>query len=320
MSATSSPKLHDLGVIAAAIEGTKGTAETFTAAHGGTEAYNPVWSANLPSAERNPLRPYFDPEKSAPAGHRFYQLNCGVAFKGASAAGALPEWSELMRACGMSETVVASTSVTYAPVSAMEDQKTATIGIYKDGNLFQMAGAMGNCALVFNQGEIGMLEFEMFGKYTAPSATAILAGTELNDVTPPEVDNCTLTYQSVSLDATAVRIDLGNLIAPRRSIAVSGGVRHFYKHGMDVTITVDPEVDPVGTRDFIANIVSGTAGEFVIVVGTTAGNIITVTCPMVQVLQAGPQERDGLEVYSLTLKARVLNPVTGNDSISIALT
>ncbi len=317
MSVASTPKQADLGVLAAAIEGTKGTAETFTAAHGGIECERPVIGFDLPVASRRAYRPYHDHHKSVPAGPRMYTLACSVVNKGASDAGGLPEFSELLRACGMNEAVSAGTSVTYTMVAATESQKTATVGLYMDGIRYQMAGAMADATFRFEQGEIPMIDFDIQGKYLAPTGTAILANTELNDVTPPEVDSATLTFQSTTIYATAVEVALGNVIAPRRTITADGGIEHFIKTGVDIQITVDPEVEAVGTRDFINKIVTAEAGEFVISIGTTAGNTITITCPQVQVIEAGPGDRDGIATYQITLGARVNDPVNGNDSISI---
>jgi len=321
MSATSSPKLTDIGVVSAAMENiaTKGTAASLTTADAGIEVYDPQIAWTLPVADRNPVRPHFDPELSVAAGPRSYGLNFSTACKGAVAAGLVPEFADLMRASGLAQTIVPATSVTYAPVSAIESQETATVGLYADGNRYLLAGAMSDATFRFTQGEIPMIDFALQGTYLAPTATAIPTGTELNNVTPPSVDGVTLTYRSSSLIATAVQVQLNNAVQLRKDITQAGGVRHAYIRGRDVTITVDPEVDPVGTRDFVSQIVDGTAGAFVIAIGSTAGNICTVTCPMVQVVEAGPQERDGLQVYSLTLKARAASPA-GDDSISIAFT
>ncbi len=320
MSATSTPKVSDLGVLAVAVEGTKGTAETFTAAHGGIECERPSISFDLPTAQRKAYRPYHDEQKLAPAGPRMQTVSATIVQKGASAAGGVPEYAELLRACGMSETISAGTSVTYKPVAAVESQDTATVGLYMDGILYQLAGAMADATFRFEQGDVPKVDFEIMGTYSAPSATAILANTELHSITPPEVDNCTLTYQSVSLLATAVTVALGNQIVPRKTITAQHGIQHFVKTGIEIRITVDPEVDAVGTRDFVSKIVSGGAGEFVIAVGTTAGNVITFTCPQAQVIEAGAQDRDGIAVYSITLAAVVNEPVAGNDSLSIVFT
>ena len=78
-----------------------------------------------------------------------------------------------MKACGLSETVVADTSVTYAPVSASFD--SVTIRFY-DGTRHVLTGCRGSVTFNFVAGQFPVASFNFIGIYNNPSDTA-LSGT-----------------------------------------------------------------------------------------------------------------------------------------------
>ena len=61
-----------------------------------------------------------------------------VELAGSGTAGTAPRYGAILKACGMSETIVASTSVTYAPVSS--SFSSATIYFNIDGVLHKLTG------------------------------------------------------------------------------------------------------------------------------------------------------------------------------------
>src|SRR5437879_1663299 len=68
-------------------------------------------------AERSNIRPYFGTNgQVAVAQHSECELEVELASSGA--AGTAPAWGPLLQACGFSETLTASTSAVYAPVTS----------------------------------------------------------------------------------------------------------------------------------------------------------------------------------------------------------
>src|SRR5688572_11130798 len=83
--------------------------------------------------------------------------------KGSGAAGTAPEIGPLLRACGLGETIVASTSVTYAPVSSALE--SVTIYGFEFGRVRHIfLGCRGNATLRFAAGELGSVQFEFMGR------------------------------------------------------------------------------------------------------------------------------------------------------------
>lgn len=132
------------------------------------------------------------------------------------AAGTAPAWGPLAIACGMSQTIVAATSVTYSPVDAA--QGSATIYLNVDGMLFAAPGARGTCKLSLNAQGIPVLMWEFQAIYQAPTAAAM--GTP-SYAAFPDVQGATrsntptFTVNGVALEMKAFTFDVGNELQNR---------------------------------------------------------------------------------------------------------
>src|SRR3989304_4563589 len=104
------------GVIAAKIEATEGTAETLVGSDANFLVIDPKFTANIALNKRLNIAESLSQFAAVP-GAQMAEITFGVELKGAGGAGATPALGKLLKACGFSETVVASTSVTYDPIS-----------------------------------------------------------------------------------------------------------------------------------------------------------------------------------------------------------
>jgi hypothetical protein len=97
------------------------------------------------------------------------ELTVEFELAGSAAAGTVPGWAALLKACAFGETVVASTSVTYKPVSSAF--KSVSIYYYLDGLLHKMIGCMGTATLQLNARGIPMVSVKLTGFYSATTDT-----------------------------------------------------------------------------------------------------------------------------------------------------
>lgn len=88
-------------------------------------------------------------------------ISFNAELKGSGSAGTAPEVGVLLRGCGMSQTIVASTSVTYEPAST--GHESLTIYYYADGLLYVLTGARGTVTGNLEAGNKGMLSFTFTG-------------------------------------------------------------------------------------------------------------------------------------------------------------
>src|SRR5690348_13502456 len=86
-------------------------------------------------------RPYYGNSEQIPVLEEAV-VEFDVEMAGSGAAGTAPKWGPLIRACSFAETIVASTSVAYNPISSA--QESITLYINRDGRRGKLLGAMGN--------------------------------------------------------------------------------------------------------------------------------------------------------------------------------
>ncbi|WP_425092007.1 phage tail tube protein [Tropicimonas sp. S265A] len=86
------------------------------------------------------------------------------------AAGTAPRIAHLLKACGMSETVVADTSVTYQPVGFGAAFGAVDVETYRNGKVQALGEVRGSLTFTANSGQRPMFGFNMVGRYAAPQA------------------------------------------------------------------------------------------------------------------------------------------------------
>src|SRR5688500_3893116 len=144
-------------VILAKIETTYNIDPGLAAADDAILVENPSWSyEGAKMYARSPVRPSLAPLKSL-FGGSLMTVTFDVEVKGSGSAGTAPELGTLLRMCGLGETVVGATSVTYAPVSTAHE--SGTIHYYSDGKLHILTGCKGTFSANLETGGCGKLSF-----------------------------------------------------------------------------------------------------------------------------------------------------------------
>lgn len=253
---------------------------------------------------------------SSKTAHKWNEIGFDVEVSGAAAAGTAPPYGALLRACGLSETVVPSTSVTYAPVSS--SLESASIYANKDGMLSKFLGSRGNAALVFENEQIPVWRFNFASLYTAPADVALPSLT-LSGHQAPQPMNKTLTT-SISLHGYscglwAATFNLGNVFG---YVPFPGGSEQVFITDRKGSGSVEIEYPTVAQKDFHALVDSGATGSFSLVHGTGAGKILTVTAGQVRLTNPRSSNRRGVRTLILDLEAAPSNSL--NDEFSFAHT
>jgi hypothetical protein len=248
------------------------------------------------------------------------QTSVGVTFSvelaASGTAGTAPRWGPLIKACGFSETIVASTSVTYAPVSS--SFSSVALDFRNDGQRHLILGTRGNVAIEMSAGELPKLNFNFTGIYAAPTATANPSATFTNQADPVAVnaDNTTsVSVHSYSACMNAFSLDMANNVIYRQ---LAGCTKQVMITNRVPTGSITIELPDLGTKDYFSIAAAQTAGSISFQHGQTAGNRATVT--MSNCAFDSPSYEDGDGVQHITLPFRPLPSSSGNDEISIALT
>jgi len=243
-------------------------------------------------------------------------VNFSVELAGSGTAGTAPRWGSLMKACGFSETVVTSTSVTYAPVSS--SFSSVALDFRNDGIKHLILGVRGNVAIEMSAGEIPKLNFTFMGIYGAPTATANPATTFTNQSTPVAVNADSTTSVSVhsySACMNAFSLDMANNMVFRQ---LAGCTKQVMITDRAPSGSITVELPALGTKDFYTIAAAQTAGAISFQHGQTAGNIATFTAS--NCAFDSPTLEDGDGIQHIVLPFRPLPGSSGNDEVSIALT
>jgi tail tube protein len=308
--------LKQLTVITAKVEATYNTDPVPTGAADAILVENPSWS--LDSArrfERQPVKASLAPLKSLYGGSLMtISFDCEV--KGSGAAGTAPEIGVLLLGCGFSETIVASTSVTYKPASSA--LKSITIYFYEDGLLRKITGARGNCNFSGEVGGPGKFSFSFTGHYSAPTDVAL--ATPTFDTTVPSVwlGMSSFLVDGFAAVVTKFAFDMGNEIAKPGTIIAADGYGEIRITRRNVTGSLDPEQTLVATYNWISKWQTVATGAFATgTLGTVAGNRYAITMPALTWSSLAPGDKEGISTFEAAFEAR---ESTADDEISLVYT
>lgn len=302
-------------VLLAKIETTYGTDPTPTGTANAILAseisIQPMMGAD---ADRGHDTPYLGANATIP-----YDLHATISFKvelaPSGTAGTPPGWGPLLRACGVAETITASTSVVYNPISPPHESITGYLHI--DTHLFTLTGSRGTCKMVVAASGIPQLEFTFTGLWTKPAAGTLPTPVYTEYQKPKIVSNTatpTMTIDSEDMVMRNFALDLGNQVEARFLV----GTEEILIVDRSEMIECQVEAVALTTLDPWALARDQTAVAVAITHGTGAGNIAALAAPTAQMQRPGdPTEAQGIMEWPLTL---VPLPGSGNDQWTLTLT
>lgn len=248
-------------------------------------------------------------------GGSLWQITFDVKIKGSGAAGTAPEFGPLLQACGCGETVVASTSVTYAPASS--GIKSVYLELYEDGKLYEFGGVRGDVTLKAEAGGAGMLSFTLTGHLEGISDTALPSPTYDSTVPAPFI-NAGFAIGGYAGVISSLEMAFGNTVATPPSVNSDDGFGEIRITNRDVTGSFDPEDVLIATHDWIAQWQASTALALATgTIGGTAGNRWALSMPAVSYREATPGDRDNIRTFQIGYGA---HESSGDDQFSLAFT
>ena len=247
---------------------------------------------------RDLIRPYLGASQQLLANTRV-ECTFSVELAGSGTAGTAPAYGKALKACGLAETIVASTSVTYDPVSTGFESVTIHYNI--DGVRHQMRGCRGSVSLTANVGEIPTLDFTFTGIYVQPDDTAILTPTYANQDDPLVFKNDNVTGFQLLSYAGALQsfsFDLGNTTVYRELV---GGSKEILITDRAASGSVSIEAVTMATKDYFTAALDDDAalGNLVFTHGTVAGNKVQFTSSKVDIGDVAYGDSDGVAMLEI---------------------
>lgn len=309
--------------IAVKIEAVEGTEETLADADAIAPIYSPEYGVEPVQNDRLEVVQASFSHLSQVNGEINASLTFSTELKGSGTAGtAPPHLSALFQACGLSETVVPATSVTYAPVT--EDIPSVTMEMREgtDGSVFKskkIIGSRGTVKFVAVKGGIVMCEFEFKGKYVLPTDTVAFAQPSPG-VIPKTFLGVGFSVHSVgTLNIQNLTIDMANEIIHRPDVNDATGFKSALYVGRQPKAEVDPEQVAVATIDFFAKIRDNSEGVLTYALTGSAGNIMTFSAPKAQFINLSDGDSDSIRTQEMEMSLNQ-NGDEGDDEFTIVFT
>lgn len=262
---------------------------------------------------RDLIRPYLGASEQLLANTRV-ECTFSVELAGSGTAGTAPQYGKALKACGLSETVVAATSVTYAPVSTAFD--SVSIYYFVEGVRHRMTGARGTFTLNTNVGAVPTIDFTFTGIYNPPTDEAVPTVTYANQATPlifKAGNTDTFSLLSYSGCLQSVSMDLGNTIVYRELIGCDKEVLITDRASTGTAVI---EMPTIAQKDyFAASLVDGSLGNLTFQHGTTAGNIVDFASTGIDIGDLSYSDSDGIAMLNLPFTA--VPSTAGNDEFSL---
>jgi hypothetical protein len=250
----------------------------------------------LERVERDLLYPYVG-NRPGLAVQKLAQIEFDFELTGSSTAGTAPRTGLFFRAAGYGETIVAATSVTYAPIGS--SYEGITIDARHGGKKHLLAGVRGNLSVELTTNQIPIGKFSGMGIYATPTDTANPSQTFGNQAAPLIVNSDNTTPVSVHSFGSCMQsftFDAGR--APRFE----------QRAGCSKQIRIDTERKPTGeiqiespliaSKDFFTIAANQSEGTITWTHGATAGNSIQFTCTA-SLGDPAYEDSDGVEMLKL---------------------
>lgn len=249
-------------------------------------------------------------------GKKMAELKFTTEIKGSGAAGTAPRWGPLARACGLEESIVSATSVTYTPRSSSFEG--CTIYLYVDGIRHDVIGCIGDYEIDLTAGEKGLINWTFRGLYELPTDQVIVAPT-FDTTTPVIVKGTTTTFGSYAAIIEKLVLKANNVVAERPDFNQTHGVKGFAISSRNYVgnIILEAVLRAETNADFFSYFDARTLKALSLALGAVAGNITTLTAPYCYLRAPKWGNREGIRTFELEFQAA---RSSGDDEMALALT
>lgn len=266
---------------------------------------------------RERMKPHFGADAEINAAP-FSTLTTTIPLAGSGTPGTPPNFGLLLRACGLSETIAAGTSVTYQPVT--DGQESCCVWFVEEGQVQEMPGVRGNVEMNLTAKQDPTQQYTLTGMYKRVAQLSAQVTQQLQDIAEELVVNKQNTpvrnVHGYAGCLQSLSMNVGNEVRHRNLV----GCETVKITDRQTTGQVELEAPSIGTKNYFESIESHnglTLDEVKIGHGTEPGNIVTITGPKVQLATLSRSDSDGIVHY--TMDTRYM-PDQGDDEFTIVFT
>ena len=301
-------------VVLAKVESTYGTDPTPSNSANAMEVFNLQMSFPSRPIDRPILSNTLSKPKILHGGH-YSEITFSMEIKGSGSAGVAADWGPLVEACGYDSTIVGGTSDTYLPLST--SITSVTFYIYRDGLIHEINGARGDVQLVMSAGGAPIFNFTFRGLTTTSLIDGAIVTPTVDATVPDPVKAATFTVGGYAAAIFNLTMGLNNTFEMIDSVNGVHGYGSCEITDRNPGGSFDPEQVLVATNDYWSFWEDATSKALSIVHGSGAGQVVTITAPVMVAREIGEGDRGGLMTFEIPFS---LAESSGDDEISIAIT
>lgn len=284
------PLLMRKRVLAVKTETTPGTAIALAAADGAMNAYDVVIQPAITVEEREGQGAfnYLPGVPGARSGTCTFRTDLVIG-------STQPLWaSTLLPACG----VVGTSAYTPRTEALGTNVKSVTIGVYEDGKIEKIVGAVGNVRFVFPTGRMAFAEWTFTGVYVDEEDVAMIDPDHPTQK-PPRFASGACTYATVAQKVEQVAFDVGNTVIMREDPTTAGGFISGLITNRYPKITANPESVLVAAEDRYGDWIDCTEAAFAISVPGPSSSSVAISVPKAAIINKQGGDRSGMQIDDL---------------------
>ncbi len=310
--AIEAPLLVSKSVFACKAEATTGTAVALAGADAVFNVFNPVYREESQTEERQGQGSSTELARVA-SGLKSTMTFTTELFGSGTAETPTPSWATSLLA--------ASAFKQSTDLFTLQDLSTAfypshTMGLYQDGELKRMAGALGKVTFRLSAGGKGMADWEYWGASVDPEDAALITPT-YPTIIPPRWAGTTNTIGGATVNSADVVITVENQLVMRELAGKSSGYHSACIAKHRVTVSLALEAVLLATKNWRTAFLTSATSALSLVLGTTAGNIITIAAPALSLTDPPSDEsKNDIRTRRLNFVA-TRGSAAGNDALSI---
>lgn len=258
--------------------------------------------------ERDNIKPFYGANKQLYMG-TYGTINIEFDLTPSGTAGTMPLYSPLLRCCGRSVTEGSDPDeVTVELVT--RDHESATIAFHMDGELHTFVGARGRGGITINGDDHLVFQAEIWGLTVPPTDAALPTPDFTNYLEPLPITDGNSTFALHGFSGVLNQMELTdgyNLF--HRDVP---GVREIALRNRAPGGTLQVDLPDITEKDFHDVIAKHQTGALTFTLGSTAGNIVEISRPKVQLINPTLPEVDGVTQLNATMIA-LANSDAGDD-------
>lgn len=308
------PLLKRIRTLAAKIEATAGTAESLTSAEGVFNAYDLMLQPSIAMEDREGSGGFNYLTAISEGQTATMTFKTDLAWDGSATEPTI--FSVLMPACGWTETTNVWKPRSEAPGTNV---KTLTLGVYVDGLLKTIKGAVGNWVITLPTARMITIEWTFTGVYIEPTSTSIIAPTYPTDTPLRFASASACTFDSVALKVEQITINANNEITMLEDPTQASGYSHGLITNRRPTIQANPESVLVATQNRHNIWTTSTPYAIQITLDGPSTSTLGITAPKAQIINLQEADRNRVVVDDIEFLC-TKNGATQNEELYFTFT